>query len=132
MRQAYRNTKTTVSFINYHFVFCPRYRRKVLVDQVEIQFKQIVTEICAEQDWQLLAMEVMPDHVHIFLSALPTDSPAELMAKLKGITSRRLREQFKHLNHLQSLWTRSYLVSTAGNFSSETIKRYVEGQKTRG
>ncbi|WP_209868926.1 IS200/IS605 family transposase [Paenibacillus silagei] len=132
MRQSYRNTKTTVSFINYHFVFCPRYRRKILVDQVEIQFKQIVMEICTEHDWQLLAMEVMPDHVHIFLNALPTDAPAELMAKLKRITSRRLREQFKHLNHLPSLWTRSYFVSTAGNVSSETIKRYVEEQKTRG
>ncbi|OMF84812.1 IS200/IS605 family transposase [Paenibacillus sp. FSL R7-0337] len=89
--------------MNYHFVFCPRYRRKVLVDQVEIQFKQ-----------------------------MPTDSPAELMAKLKGITSRRLREQFKQLNHLASLWTRSYFVSTAENVSSETIKRYVEEQKKRG
>ncbi|OMF89263.1 transposase [Paenibacillus sp. FSL R7-0337] len=68
-----------MSFINYHFVFCPRYRRKVLVDQVEIQL-----------------------------------------------------EQFKHLDHLPSLWTRSYLVSTAENVSSETIKRYVEEQKTRG
>lgn len=104
----------------------------MLVNQVEIQFKQLVEEICAENDWVLIAMEVMPDHVHIFLNALPTDSPAEIMAKLKGITSRRLREQFKHLKHLPSLWTRSYFVSTAGNVSSETIKRYVEEQKTRG
>lgn len=59
----------------------------MLVDQVVIQFKQIVIEICAEQDWQLLAMEVKPDHVHIFLNVLLTDSPAELMAKLKRITS---------------------------------------------
>ncbi|RKN77151.1 IS200/IS605 family transposase [Paenibacillus ginsengarvi] len=132
MGQSYRTTKTTVSLINYHFVFCPRYRRKVLVNQVEIHFKQLVKEICAENEWVLLAMEVMPDHVHIFLNVLPTDSPADIMAKLKGITSRRLREQFKHLKHLPSLWTRSYFVSTAGNVSSETIKRYVEEQKTRG
>lgn len=104
----------------------------MLVDQVEIHFKQIVMEICAEHDWKLFAMEVIPDHVHIVLNALPTDSPAELMAKLKGITSRRLREQCKHLNHLPSLWTRAYLVSTAGNVSSETIKRYVEEQKKEG
>ncbi|WP_238655400.1 IS200/IS605 family transposase [Paenibacillus piscarius] len=121
-----------MSLINYHFVSCPRYRRKLLVDQVEKQFKQIVMEICSEQDRQLLAMEVMPDHMHIFLNARPTDSPAELKAKLKGITSRRLREQCKHLNHLPSLWTRFYFVNTAGNISSETIKQYVEGQKTRG
>lgn len=77
-------------------------------------------------------MEVMPDHVHIFLNALPTDSPADIMAKIKGTTSRHLRQQFKHLSHLPSLWTRSYFVSTADNVSSETVKRYVEGQKTRG
>lgn len=132
MGLSYRSTKTTVSFINYHFVFCPRYRRKVLINQVDIQFKKLVQEVCAEEDWKLIAMEVMPDHVHIFLNVLPMDSPADIMAKLKGITSRRLREQFKHLKHLPSLWTRSYLVSTAGNVSSETIKRYVEEQKTRG
>ncbi|MNN99625.1 Transposase IS200 like protein [compost metagenome] len=74
----------------------------------------------------------MPDHVHLFLNVLPTDSPADIMGKLKGATSRDLRQEFIHLNHLPSLWTRSYFVSTAGNVSSETIKRYVEEQKTRG
>ncbi|WP_240421927.1 IS200/IS605 family transposase [Paenibacillus periandrae] len=132
MGQLYRTTKTTVSLINYHFVFCPRYRRKVLVNQVEQQFKQLVQEMCTEHDWILISMDVMPDHVHIFLNALPTDSPTEIVARLKGVSSRRLREQFKHLMHLPSLWTRSYFVSTEGDISSETIKRYVEEQKKRG
>lgn len=132
MRQDYRRTKTTVSLINYHFVFCPRYRRKVLVRQVELRFKELVEQICKEQDWLIVAMEVMPDHVHLFLNGLPIDSPSDMMAKLKGVTSRRLRQEFKHLAHLPSLWTRSFFVSTAGNVSSETVKRYVEEQKTRG
>jgi putative transposase len=132
MRQEYRRTATTVSLINYHFVFCPRYRRKVLVKQVEARFKELVQELCAENDWLIVAMEVMPDHVHLFLNVLPTDSPADIMAKLKGATSRYLRQEFKHLKHLPSLWTRSYFVSTAGNVSSETVRRYVEEQKTRG
>ncbi len=68
----------------------------------------------------------------MFLNALPTLSPADIMAKIKGVTSKRLREEFPHLKHLPSLWTRSYFVSTAGNVSSQTIKRYVEQQKTRG
>lgn len=123
---------TTVSLINYHFVFCPRYRRKVLVGQVKERFKELVQELCVENDWLIVAMEVMPDHVHLFLHVLPTDSPADIMAKLKGSTSRYLRQEFSHLNHLPSLWTRSYFVSTAGNVSSESIKRYVEEQKTRG
>ncbi len=132
MGQDYRRTQTTVSLINYHFVFCPRYRRKVLVRQVEVRFKELVKQICKEQDWLIVAMEVMPDHVHLFLNGLPTDSPSDMMAKVKGVTSRRLRQEFKHLAHLPSLWTRSFFVSTAGNVSSETVKRYVEEQKTRG
>ena len=132
MGQDYRRTQTTVSLINYHFVFCPRYRRKVLVRQVEVRFKELVEQLCQEQDWLIVAMEVMPDHVHLFLNGLPTDSPSDMMAKVKGVTSRRLRQEFKHLAHLPSLWTRSFFVSTAGNVSSETVKRYVEEQKTRG
>jgi putative transposase len=132
MGQEYRRTATTVSLIHYHFVFCPRYRRKVLVHQVEERFKELVLESCAENDWRMIAMEVMPDHVHVFLNTLPAHSPADIMAKLKGVTSRFLRQEFQHLRHLPSLWTRSYFVSTAGNVSSETIKRYVEEQKTRG
>ncbi|MFC4078188.1 IS200/IS605 family transposase [Salinithrix halophila] len=132
MGQGYRRTKTSVSLINYHFVFCPRYRRKVLVNKVEERFKELLAQICKENQWDMIAVEVMPDHCHLFLNGLPTDSPSQVMAKVKGVTSRRLRQEFPHLNHLQSLWTRSFFVSTAENVSSDTIKKYVEEQKTRG
>lgn len=132
MEQEYRRTDKTVSLINYHFVFCPRYRRKVLVKQVEIRFKELLAEICHQNNWIIVAMEVMPDHVHLFLNCLPTDSPSDVMAKVKGVTSRILRQEFEHLAHLPSLWTRSFFVSTAGNVSSETVKRYVDEQKKRG
>lgn len=129
----YRRTHTTISLINYHFVFCPRYRKKIfLKTEVEQRFKELVRDICGELDIQIIAIETDKDHAHLFLNALPALSPADIMAKMKGITSKRLREEFKHLQHLPSLWTRSYFVSTAGNVSSETIKRYVEQQKTRG
>lgn len=80
----------------------------------------------------MVALECDIDHAHLFLNALPTFSPANIMVKIKGVTSKQLREEFPHLQHLPSLWTRSYFVSTAGNVSSQTIKRYVEQQKTRG
>lgn len=129
----YRRTHTTVSLINYHFVFCPRYRKKIfLKTEVEQRFKELVISISDELDMQIIAIETDKDHAHLFLNALPTLSPADIMAKMKGITSKRLREEFKHLQHMTSLWTRSYFVSTAGNVSSETIKRYVEQQKKRG
>ncbi|MEK4370483.1 IS200/IS605 family transposase [Paenibacillus sp. FSL R5-0473] len=129
----YRRTNTTVSLLNYHFVFCPRYRRKIFLKlEVEQRFKELVHEVCEELEIVIVAMECDKDHTHMFLNALPTLSPADIMAKIKGVTSKKLREEFPHLLHLPSLWTRSYFVSTAGNVSSETIKRYVEQQKTRG
>ena len=133
MLNEYRRTKTTVSFIQYYFVFCPRYRRKIFLNsQVEERFKTLVREICDELEIEVIAMECDKDHVHLFLNTLPTFSPTDIMAKIKGVTSKKLREEFSHLQHLPSLWTRSYFVSTARNVSSETIRRYVENQKTRG
>ncbi|SHF17254.1 putative transposase [Desulforamulus putei DSM 12395] len=132
MGQEYRYTKTTVTLINYHFVFCPRYRRKVLIGDVDKRFREILQEICDENDLKIVALEVMPDHVHLFVNAPPSISPSDIMAKVKGVTSRKLRQEFKHLQHLPSLWTRSFFCSTAGNVSSETIKRYIAEQKTRG
>ena len=130
--EEYRRTKTTVSFINYHFVFCPRYRRQIFLDsKVEQRFKEMVHEICESLKIEIVALECDKDHTHMFLNTLPTFSPANIMAKIKGVTSKQLREEFPHLRHLPSLWTRSYFVSTAGDVSSETIRRYVEGQKKR-
>lgn len=129
----YRRSSTTVSLLNYHFVFCPRYRRKIFLStEVEQRFKELVCNVCEELDIVIVALECDKDHTHMFLNALPSLSPADMMAKIKGVTSKKLREEFPHLQHLPSLWTRSYFVSTAGNVSSETIKRYVEQQKTRG
>ena len=92
----------------------------------------MLPEICHEIEVNIVALEVMPDHVHIFLNALPSISPSDIMAKVKGVTSRKLRQEFKTLCHLPSLWTRSFFCSTAGNVSSETITRYIAEQKTRG
>jgi len=132
MENKYRKTKTTVSLINYHFVFCPRYRRKIfLIPNVEERFKHMLNYICKEMDIEIIATECDKDHVHMFLNCLPTLSPADIMQKIKGVTSRVLRDEFQQLSKMPSLWTRSYFISTAGNVSSETIKKYVEDQKKR-
>ncbi|BFH62861.1 IS200/IS605 family transposase [Paenibacillus azoreducens] len=130
--EEYRRTKTTVSLLNYHFVFCPRYRRKIFRNQaVDERFKELVRQICKEHDFKIVAMETDQDHCYLFLNVPPTYSPADIMAKVKGGTSRILRDEFDFLSALPSLWTRSYFVSTAGDVSSQTIKRYVENQRTR-
>ena len=132
MENNYRTTTTTVSLINYHFVFCPRYRRKIfLISTVETQFKNLVKSICEQMDIKIIAIECDKDHVHMFLNCLPTLSPSDIMQKIKGITSKELRNEFSQLAKMPSLWTRSYFVSTAGNVCSETIKQYVENKKSR-
>lgn len=132
MDNKYRHTKTTVSLINYHFVFCPRYRRKIFSNsEVDTRFKAIIQGICSENDWFIIAIETDSDHCHLFVNVQPTLSPSEIMKDIKGITSRILRQEFEHLSKMPSVWTRSYFVSTAGNVSSETIKRYVDNQRTR-
>ncbi|OQO70350.1 IS200/IS605 family transposase [Enterococcus villorum] len=128
--EEYRRTKTTVSLINYHFVFCPRYRRKIFLNpKLELRFKELVNQIADNHDFKVVALETDKDHCHLFLNALPTYSPADIMAKVKGGTSRILRDEFPELKAMPSLWTRSYFVSTAGNVSSQAIKQYVENQR---
>ena len=129
---SYRHTKTTISLINYHFVFCPRYRRKIFkIPGVEERFKELVSSACKKYGLNILAMECDIDHVHIFINATPQWSPAEIVKTIKGCTSHTLREEFEALNRMPSLWTRSYFCSTEGEVSSETIKRYIETQKRR-
>lgn len=132
MKNEYKYTKTTVSLINYHFVFCPRYRRKIFnIQGVEDRFKELTIAECSKQGIEILALECHVDHVHIFVSVIPTMSIPSIMKQIKGCTSLRLREEFPQLSAMPSLWTRSYFVSTAGNVSSETIQWYVDTQKTR-
>lgn len=131
MKNEYRRTKTTVSLINYHFVFCPRYRRKLfLIDGFEARFKELVTQICEQNDIVILAMECQIDHCHLFVNAPPTLSVADIMKVIKRNTSRQLKQEFFPDTDMQ-MWTRSYFVSTAGDVSNATIQRYVEEQKTR-
>ena len=118
--------------INYHFVFCPRYRRKIfLIPNVEERFKELVKTKCKELEIEIIAIECDKDHSHMFLNCLPTLSPSDIMQQIKGYTSKILREEFVELSKMPSLWTRSYFVSTAGNVCNETIKKYVENQKKR-
>lgn len=132
MENNYRYTNTTVFFINYHFVFCSRYRRKIfLIQGVEKRLKELTQIKCKELKIEIIAIECDKDHVHMFLNCPPTLSPSDIMQKLKGYTSKILREEFFELRKMPSLWTRSYFVSTAGNVCSETIKKYIENQKKR-
>jgi putative transposase len=112
--------------INYHFVFIPKRRKKVLISEIATRIRQIFLELSIEKGWDILALEVAPDHVHLFVAVKPTDTPALVIKLFKGRSSRYLREEFPELKKLPSLWTSSYFVSTAGNISSEVVKKYIE------
>jgi putative transposase len=117
--------------ISYHLVWIPRYRKKVWVGPVEARLKELLAEIAMQYGFEILAVEVMPDHVHLFVSAPPKFSPAEIVRLFKGITSRKLKKEFENLRRQYwgehaTLWAEGYYVGTAGHVSAETIKRYIE------
>lgn len=121
---------TCVYNIGFHIIWCPKYRRKVLVDGVDELIKQVITIKCEERGWELCELEVMPDHVHVFIKCKPTDSVAYIVAQLKGVTSREVRKSFPHLwGRLPSLWSRSYYAESVGCINEDTILRYIENQK---
>src|SRR5690625_4283354 len=99
MGKDYRYTKTTVSLINYHFVFCPRYRRKIFNDsEVDARFKELVHKECKRNEWKVLAIETDEDHCHLFVNVQPTYSPSDVMRIIKGATSRKIRYEFELMN----------------------------------
>jgi len=130
MDTTYRHKNTSVSAINYHFVFIPRRRRKVLVGEVEQRLKELIYELSANIEAKVIALEIMPDHVHLFINAPPDIAPDQIMFRIKGASSRYLRAEFPQLKKMPSMWTRSYFCSTAGNVSSQTIERYIQNQKS--
>ncbi len=125
----YRRKNYSVSLVNYHLVWIPKRGKKVLVGEVEKRLRQIIWEVCQENDWHVLALEIMPDHLHLFVNAFSDVSAHKIVKAIKGRSSRLLRKEFLHLLKLPSLWTHSYFAATAGNVSSETIRAYIESQK---
>lgn len=114
----------------FHVVFCPKYHRPVLVDGVDVRLKEILLEKAAELDVKILSMEIMPDHVHLFISFDPRLMLHKIIKILKGSSSRILREEFPSLkSRLPSLWTRSYFSCSVGHIGEAAVRRYIEEQK---
>jgi putative transposase len=128
MSQEYRHKRTSVTLLNYHFVWIPARRRKVLVGPVAPRLEALLREAAQRLEYEILYMAIQPDHVHIFIAAPPTLGPDQIMFRLKGYTSRHLCQEFAHLRKMPSLWTRSYFCRTAGMVSSAVIQRSIEEQ----
>lgn len=127
----YKSNNNIVYSCKYHIVFCPKYRRKVLVGGVETRLREIVKQVCADNKIDIVEMEIMPDHVHLLLEVDPQFGIHKAIKTIKGTSSRLLRNEFKYLTtKLPTLWTNSYFVSTVGGAPLEEIKKYIENQKT--
>jgi putative transposase len=128
----YQRTVGAVHSLGYHVVWCPKYRRRVLVDEVAARLRELLHEVADEQGWTIETLELMPDHVHIFVRCPPATSPARIANRFKGRSSRVMRQEFQSLrSRLPTLWSKSYFVATVGRVSEDTIRRYIDEQTTR-
>lgn len=128
--EEYKSNNNVVYSCKYHVVWCPKYRRKVLTQGVDVRLKELIYQICSEHHTEIMELEIMPDHVHLLVEVDPQYGIHRLIKQVKGATSRILRQEFPRLKQrLPTLWTNSYFVSTVGGVPLEIIKQYIENQK---
>lgn len=126
----YKSNHNVVYSCKYHVVWCPKYRRPVLIDGVDERLKELIQETSERLHIEIIEMEVMPDHVHLLMEVDPQFGIHRAVKQIKGYSSRILREEFPWLkSRLPSLWTNSYFVSTVGGAPLAEIKKYIENQK---
>ena len=128
--QKYKSNHNVVYSSKYHVVWCPKYRRKILIDDIAERLETILRGTCAELEAEILALEIMPDHIHLLVEVDPQFGIHRLVKRLKGRSSRFLRQEYAELrSRLPTLWTHRYFVSTVGGAPLSAIKKYVEQQK---
>ena len=128
----YRRNAVSVSALQYHLVWCPKYRLPVLRGDVATAFEHLILEKAGELDLEMLSLSIQPDHVHLFVSAPPTQPVPRIVNQLKSYTARRLRQQFASLrSRMPCMWSRSYYAGSVGHVSDATVRRYIEAQEKR-
>jgi putative transposase len=129
-KRAYKSNRNVYYSCKYHLVWCPKYRRKLLGEDVAERLKQIIVEVCREHQADVLSLEIMLDHVHLLVKCDPQFGIHRLVRLIKGRSSRLLRQEFPLLKRkLPTLWTNSYFVSTVGGAPLERMKQSIENQK---
>jgi putative transposase len=126
----YKTNKNVVYSCKYHVVWCPKYRRPVLVNGVDKRLKRIILDTAKDRGSEVIELEVMPDHVHLLIEVDPQYGIHRMIRKIKGRSSHILRREFPSLaTRLPTLWSHSYFVSTVGGSPLGALKQYIENQK---
>ena len=127
----YKTNNNIVYNCKYHVIWCPKYRRKVLIGDVETRLKEIIEDVAVDTRCEIIEMETDENHIHILVSVDPQFGIMNFVKRAKGRSSNILRKEFKHLRtKLPTLWTNSSFISTVGSVSLEVVKKYIENQQT--
>ena len=127
-----RRDRTIVYSCKHHVVFCPKYRRKVLVPPIDSRIKELILEKQDEYGYAVIEMEVIPDHVHLLLDVDPRIGIDTVVRKIKGYTAHTIRKEYPWMkSRLPSLWTRSRFIAFVGAVSLEVVKQYIEEQRDK-
>lgn len=126
----YKSNSNVIYSCKYHVIWCPKYRRPLLINGADQRLKNIIEEICDSYNVELFEMEVMPDHVHVLIEVDLQFGVHTLIKRIKGRSSHILRKEYPFLkSRIPTLWTNSYFISTVGGAPLEIIKQYIEAQK---
>jgi putative transposase len=129
-----KKSSSGVYTINYHVIWATKYRRHILNTEISKTFDTILRTICDAKGWTLIEHQVMPDHVHIFLSVTPFERPVDIIKILKGVTAKQLFEVYPEIRNVLRtghLWSPSYYIGTAGNVSADIITKYIQDQQVK-
>ena len=127
----YRKTSHTVYDVKVHLVWITKYRKKVLTGEVAKRSREIIREVCKENEIEIIAGHISKEHVHMLLSIPPYISISKAVQYIKGRSLRKMLQEFNHLNKVfwgQHLWGRGYFVASSGNVTDEVIKEYIKTQ----
>lgn len=135
MKSNYTHSTHCVYNIGYHLIWCTKYRKKLIYGNVEHTLKRLVREKCSSLGIAVGEMEVMPDHIHVFVHSKQVLDPSYIVQQLKGFTSHRLRRLCPPLQGKRgasALWSKSDFCESVGHISQDTVQRIIANQKLKG
>ena len=127
---SFKSNKNIIYSCKYHIIWCTKFRRDLLKEQVDIDLKNIILEISKKLKVEVIEIEIMPDHVHLLVDVDPQFGVHKYIKNVKGASSKLLRDKYKELrSRVPTLWTNSYFISTVGGVTLDVVKKYIEDQK---